>query len=167
MKNTMQTGAQHYISSFYAYTQGLPEEVQIYAERLHILCDYPEEFFTHAHWEEMRYAIRTLEAYVAHTPDVYLKDFLLQADHYHNEIATQFKHRSIERVWETITPAIPDRLDDLGEGVYEAKWWKPVPMMDVELLLSLGVVSIDEQPFEPANLPGGLAVRFSLLEDYA
>lgn len=63
-------------------------------------------------------------------------------------------------VWTLIDPVKPDHLDSLGNGIYEARWWKPVPIMDVELLGYTEGVIIQDRPYEPDTLPGGIAVRF-------
>lgn len=74
---------------------------------------------------------------------------------------TQFDP-DVDEVWDFIAPAMPDHLHYLGDGQYEARWWKPVPTMDIEILkYTEGVVIIGE-PFEPSTLPGGLALRFSI-----
>lgn len=73
------------------------------------------------------------------------------------------KHRmSINQVWDFIAPANPDHLEDLGDGRYEARWWIPVPIMDIEILKYTEGVYISGEPYEPRNLPGGLALRFSI-----
>ena len=69
---------------------------------------------------------------------------------------------SRSKVWAVIAPAMPDSLENLGNGQYLAKWWKPVLMQDVETLLQIEGITIHEKPYEPRNLPEGLAVRFSV-----
>ncbi len=69
---------------------------------------------------------------------------------------------SIKEVWQLISPAEPDTLKEVGQGVYEAKWWKPVPMMDIEILKRTEGVRIDQEPYETPNLPKVMTVRFSL-----
>ncbi len=68
----------------------------------------------------------------------------------------------ISSVWDFILPAIPDTLCELEGGIYEARWWKPVPIMDVEILKRTDGVVIDGVPFEPDTLYDGIAVRFRL-----
>ncbi len=63
-------------------------------------------------------------------------------------------------IWDLIAPAVPDRLNDLGGGVYEALWWKPVPVMDVEIMRRDECVELLGAPFEPAQLPGGVGLHF-------
>jgi hypothetical protein len=67
----------------------------------------------------------------------------------------------LSAVWERIAPAVPDVLTELHEGVYEARWWKPVPKMDVEILLGVEAIIIIGRPYEPSDLPMGYAVRFA------
>ena len=75
--------------------------------------------------------------------------------------ADQFR-LTVEEVWDFISPATPDFLTDLGNGQYEARWWKPAPSMDIEILKYTDGVVINGQPYEPPNLSGGLAIRFSI-----
>lgn len=71
---------------------------------------------------------------------------------------------SLGRIWNFIRPAIPDTLCEVDEGLYEARWWKPVPQMDIEILKRTDGVAIEGIPFEPADLPDGVAVQFRLVE---
>lgn len=68
-------------------------------------------------------------------------------------------------VWERIKPAVPDVLNEIAPGVYEARWWQPVPEKEIETLLQLapseGLIILDA-PYEPETLPQGIAVRFRL-----
>lgn len=65
-------------------------------------------------------------------------------------------------VWDIIAPAVPDSLEELGKGQYLAKWWKPVPMEDVQLLVQNTGIKLHREPYEPRDLPQGLAVLFSI-----
>ena len=67
-------------------------------------------------------------------------------------------------VWDFIAPAVPDSLEDLGNMQYLAKWWKPVPMHDVETLLRMPGIKIHGEPYELKSLPEGLVVQFSIEE---
>ncbi|MEP7290456.1 MAG: hypothetical protein ABI835_01680 [Chloroflexota bacterium] len=78
------------------------------------------------------------------------------------QIAERKFRLTLDEAWDLIAPAEPDHLEDLGEGNYEARWWKPVPVMDLEMLKYTDGVFIAGNAFEPKNLPGGLALRFSL-----
>jgi hypothetical protein len=69
---------------------------------------------------------------------------------------------NVNEIWEIIAPVAPDHLNDLGNGQYEARWWKPAPAMDIEILKLTDGVVITGEPFEPPNLAGGLALRFSI-----
>lgn len=69
---------------------------------------------------------------------------------------------TLNQVWDFIAPANPDHLEDMGDGRYEARWWMPVPVMDIEILKYTEGVFISGEPYEPRNLPGGLALRFSI-----
>ena len=85
----------------------------------------------------------------------------LQSHMWCDEAGKRFQLSS-DAVWSLLDPVKPDHLKDLGQGVYEARWWKPVPMMDVELLRYTEGIVLQGQPYEPDNLPRGIAVRFSV-----
>lgn len=88
-------------------------------------------------------------------------EILAQAREWYAQAREQFRSTRDE-VWDLINPVRPDTLKTLGDDVYEARWWKPVPMMDVELLRYTEGVEIQQPPFEPESLPGGIAVRFKV-----
>lgn len=67
---------------------------------------------------------------------------------------------SVDLVWDRIAPVIPDHLEALDGGIFEAQWWQPVPIMDLEILERTDGVILAGPPFEPVHLPGGLSVRF-------
>jgi len=67
-----------------------------------------------------------------------------------------------DQVWDWISPAVPDTLDELGENVFEAKWAAPVPAMDIELLRGTKSVRILGEPFEPGHMPDGIGLRFTI-----
>lgn len=69
---------------------------------------------------------------------------------------------TLNEAWDILAPAIPDHLEDLGDGQFEARWWKPVPVMDIEIIKYTEGVEIQGKPFEPRGLPGGLGLRFTL-----
>lgn len=69
----------------------------------------------------------------------------------------------ISDVWELIKPVVPDCLEMTADGRCTAKWWKPYPVMDVEILMRTEGIRILGEPYEPSDLPGGIAVTFSLI----
>ncbi len=71
---------------------------------------------------------------------------------------------SLASVWAFIHPAVPDTLREVDKGLYEARWWKPVPKMDIEIMKRTDGVILEGSPFEPDNLYGGLAIQFRLFE---
>jgi hypothetical protein len=64
-------------------------------------------------------------------------------------------------VLQHIEPVDPDRIQHVGNGVYELLWFPPILEMDIEVLRRTPGVTIVEE-FEPANLPGWTGVRFTL-----
>lgn len=73
-----------------------------------------------------------------------------------------YSHVPLDQVWDVINPAVPDTLNDLGGGIYEAIWAAPVPPMDIEILSRTPQVEVQGTPFEPEGVPNGIAVHFSL-----
>lgn len=74
--------------------------------------------------------------------------------------STQTRADVSNAIWKTISPAVPDCLVNLGGGVYQATWWKPVPPMDLEIITRTDGIEMLCEPYEPDNLPGGMTVRF-------
>jgi len=73
-----------------------------------------------------------------------------------------YSHIPLDQVWDVIAPAMPDTLNDIGGGIYEAIWAAPVPPMDIEILNRTPQVEVQGTPFEPEGVPNGVAVHFSL-----
>lgn len=69
----------------------------------------------------------------------------------------------ISQVWDILTPVKPDHLEVLGNGLYEARWWSPIPWMDVYLLRHTEGVMVYDEKQNPKALPEGLCVQFALL----
>lgn len=72
---------------------------------------------------------------------------------------------AVKEVWNIILPVVPDTITMIDEGVYEARWWKPVPMMDIEILYRTHNIQLCSEPFEPDSLPSGIAVQFSVIDE--
>jgi len=68
------------------------------------------------------------------------------------------------QVLEIISPADPDNLQHLGNGIYYASWSPVNPhAVDVENLRHTPRVRIVKEPFWPEQLPDGwIAVHFTL-----
>lgn len=69
---------------------------------------------------------------------------------------------SISQVWDLLSPVKPDHLEALENGLYEARWWSPIPWMDVYLLRHTEGVMIYDENQNPKTLPDGICIRFSL-----
>lgn len=80
-------------------------------------------------------------------------------------IASKRFQLPVGEVWNRIAPAIPDHLVEVDQNTFEAQWWHPVPMMDVEILQRTEGISIVSPPAQPPNLPGGISVRFTIAPD--
>ena len=116
-------------------------------------CDYYDEFVQFL--QSMNQSI-----------DADFKESLLgrlwtQVTNWRQAAARRFQLTTHE-VWDCINPVCPDSLLCLSDGQYEARWWKPVPMMDVEILKRTESVQVLGDAYEPQELPGGLAVRFAI-----
>ncbi len=68
-----------------------------------------------------------------------------------------------DEIWEWLTPCVPDHIEELSEGIFEAVWASPIPVMDVEILRRTEGVLLLGDAYEPKVLPGGMAVRFSVI----
>lgn len=73
------------------------------------------------------------------------------------------RFQSNRDVWDCIDPIRPDSLLCLDNGQYEARWWKPVPIMDIEILKRTESIFVLGDAYEPQDLPGGLALQFSII----
>ncbi len=73
---------------------------------------------------------------------------------------------SVAQVWDLLSPVKPDHLEVLGNGVYEARWWNPIPWMDVYMLRRTQGVLIRDEKHNTKELPEGLCIQFSLLPSY-
>ena len=138
-------------------------------ERLSDLCSYKADGVSFELYHEVREYLDELTIFfrqVNQDTDAaftasQVGQIWLQGHMWCDEAGKQFQVSSDE-VWALLDPVKPDHLKDLGSGTYEARWWKPVPMMDVELLRYTEGIVVQGQPFEPDNLPQGIAVRFSV-----
>lgn len=86
----------------------------------------------------------------------------MQARQWCHEASGLFQPLARDRVWDWIAPAMPDTLDELENNVFEAKWAAPVPDMDVELLRGAEGIHVLGDAFEPAQMPDGLGLRFTI-----
>lgn len=89
-------------------------------------------------------------------------DYLRHTSQADVEYAAARQQIALNEVWDMLMPVKPDRLSDLGDGLYEAKWWKPVPMMDVEILVRTDHINVRGHAYEPDTLADGLAIRFTV-----
>lgn len=72
----------------------------------------------------------------------------------------QSSDATLRAIWNLLQPAVPDCLKELQPGVYEARWWTPAPLDEIALLKQSPKLTLLDAPYEPPNLPGGIAVRF-------
>jgi hypothetical protein len=89
-------------------------------------------------------------------------DYLRTTSQADVDAAAASQQIALNEVWDMLIPVKPDCLSDLGDGLYEARWWKPVPMMDVEILVRTDHIDVQGHAYEPDTLADGLAVRFTL-----
>ncbi|HVU15189.1 MAG TPA: hypothetical protein VHD90_28140 [Phototrophicaceae bacterium] len=161
-----------YIPVASATTVSVPDEIVGHWERLNQICqEAPQQTSLERYQEacECHDQVRSFLQVMNQSFDEDFQDTCLgrifqNALTWRRSAAEEFK-LSVADVWAFIAPAHPDHLRDLGGGVYEAKWWMPVPVMDIEILKRTEGVLFCGEPFEPATMPGGLAVRFSISSD--
>jgi len=71
----------------------------------------------------------------------------------------------MRRIWKSVEPAMPDCIEQVEEGVFEARWWKPVPTLDIDIIRHARTIVVMGEPYEPEHLPAGIAVRFRLCNE--
>ena len=147
-----------------------PAELLDRVDRLVEITNIPARSATTEHYVEACECQDSLAAFLSvmnqtvsrnFAEDTMIGNVLAQAERWRKDVARELEQTTTD-VWELIAPVAPDHLADLGNGQYEARWWKPVPVMDVEILKYTEGVSICTEPFEPPELSGGLALRFSI-----
>ncbi len=156
----------------------MPEDDQVQrivlcAERLNEICNHDPETVSYELYRNACDCHETLQNFLLSVNQrINDREFkqsalgilFVQAGRWRQDAHQRF-HITIDEAWNLLAPAIPDHLEDLGNGQFEARWWKPVPLMDVEILKYTEGVQISETPYEPKNLPGGLAVRFAIVPE--
>lgn len=140
-------------------------------EQLVTLIDCPPENATPEQLTQVEYLRFELEGFLHHMNQQIDTDFeetmqigqiVRDAARWGQQVRAILKP-SISHIWKLLEPAVPDRIVDLGNGLYEARWWKPVPVMDVEIVRRTDGIRVETAPFEPAGLSGGIALRFRLV----
>lgn len=157
----------HYVST--APGEASLGDVLAHLERLWEMCQHSPQIagydaYTEACYHRDRvqtFFQRMNQPFDAEFYETYTGQIWLQASSWCKTAGRQFQ-LTMQQVWDYIAPVKPDHLKDFGGGQYEARWWKPVPMMDIEILRHTEGVEFCGEPYEPHNLAGGLAVRFLL-----
>jgi hypothetical protein len=160
----------HYTTLIKSEESEEAKEVIIRFERLALICTYPPDMSDYATYEAAVECLATIEEFLRLTYQqkdtafykTYMGHIYAQAGRWCSMVGKQFGF-SVEKVWELIAPAVPDCLSEIQSCLYEAKWWKPVPLMDIEILKRTEGVIIYGDIYEIGDLPNGLAVRFSVV----
>ena len=150
----------------------VPTDLVDSLEQLDVLCDLAPRHASHFEYESVRFHMGCLEAFFQHMNqplDLYFQRTPVgriwwRAKMWNEQATRIITDVPIRTVWQLLEPAIPDCLHALGNGLFEARWWKPVPMMDVEIIIHTDGLMMMGEPFEPSDLPNGIAVRFSVVE---
>jgi hypothetical protein len=161
-----------YIPSSATSIDQIPDRILACLERLSAICQSMPDEVTVELYREASECYDTLQNFLSSMNQAVDAEFKAsmageiwaRASQWRQQVAKHFQ-LTLPEVWSRIAPAQPDSLVELDNGLYEARWWKPVPMMDIEILRHTDGVSIDTEPFEPQNFAGGLACRFSLSPD--
>jgi hypothetical protein len=146
-----------------------PEHIVAYLERLSDIAACPPERASQELYLEACDCRQELDIFLRRMNQFFDADFaktqfgqvLARANRWQQSASRKFQV-PVQDIWALIAPAQPDHLEDLGNGLFEARWWKPVPIMDIEILKYTDGVFVDGEAFEPQTLPGGLALRFSV-----
>ncbi|MAS38329.1 MAG: hypothetical protein CL610_30310 [Anaerolineaceae bacterium] len=161
----------HYINFNQSPNDQIPDGILLNLERLSDICQGSPDAASAELYKEACAHLADVEAFLKHMNQQLDAEF--EATHigqiwrlavdWRREAGQRFQV-TLPQVWKLIAPVVPDCLDEMGNGLYEAKWWKPVPVMDIEILQYTEGIHIHGQPYQPKHLPGGLAVRFSVSE---
>ncbi len=151
--------------------QQIPDDLFASVEHLRRIWESESTVSEFSSREEVRQCLATIERFLrqmnqpldAEFRESQLGQIWLRAHEWLRKAARDIL--TIRDVRRLLAPSAPDVLVDLGNGLYEARWWRPVPMMDVEILKRTEQIELHGKPFEPSNLPKGLAVRFSVSTD--
>lgn len=141
--------------------------------RLNRLMSVPPESSVRAEQDEVCDLMGELEAFLKQMnvavdgrfEETFVGGLLAQAQAWCAAAPRSCAPVSMSEIWTLLKPAVPDCLESMPEDRYIAKWWKPVPVMDVEIILRTEGIRIHGEPYEPGDLPDGIAVCFSLIED--
>lgn len=159
-----------YISFAESIENQIPTSILADLERLIVICTTSPQLTSPALYEEACQRRGNIEIFLermnqkadAAFAKTHVGRILTRANEWCSRAAEQWFQLPIREVWNLLAPVEPDHLEALGNGQYEARWWRPVPMMDIFILQRTAGITIHGEPFEPKHLPGGLAVRFSV-----
>ncbi len=151
-----------------AYQIHVPTDLTQVVMRLDRLIGVPAEYSTRPQQEEVFDLLGRLECFLRqmnvvtdeHFAETLIGRIWSRAHHWQTMVMGEFISPPIHQVWELLKPAVPDVLEKATEGYYVAKWWKPYPVMDVEILLRTDGIRIHGDPFQPEDLASGVAVCF-------
>lgn len=155
------------------HTIRVPDQLLHLLLRLNRLTSAPPDFSSPSEQHEVTDLLRDLETFLRQM-NVVLDDSFeetvvgslwTQAQKWCTAVPRSRVGAAISDVWAMLKPAVPDCLEATTNERYIAKWWKPVPVMDVEIILRTEGLRVCGEPYEPDDLPGGIAVCFSLAED--
>lgn len=152
----------------------VPPEIIRDVNRLNTICaDGAKDNTTTSQYHEVCVCLNHVEAFLkllnqpidSSLLNTHIYDVLTRARRWCDQVAARKSDLDLDVVWDFIDPVKPDHLDKVGTGLFEAKWWKPIPLMDVEILRRTASVLIHNEMVNPTELPGGMIVRFSILAE--
>lgn len=161
----------HYVPLAVPAEPQVPPSVLMCLSRLDVLCSSPAAMALSGTYAEVRQALDTVTGFLRHmnqpldeafwsTP---IAEIVLRASEWCERLGYHRTAPPRSAIWKLLAPAQPDHLRDLGDGVYEARWWTPVPMMDIEILERTAGIQVLGDPYEPPELPCGIALRFAVV----
>lgn len=161
----------HYIPLAIPPEPQVPSFILMCLAKLDSLCTFPPASAPAGAYGDVCRALDSVANFLRHmnqpldesfwaTP---IAEIVLRASKWCEQAGCQHITLSRGALWKMLAPAQPDHLRDLGDGVYEARWWTPVPMMDLEIMQRTAGIHIIGEAYEPPDLPCGLALRFSVL----
>lgn len=149
-----------------------PDTISRWLNQLSALCNSSPEIASFENYHDARQYVNEISDFLMvfkqdtdpSFEETELGKFIRRAKQWLNKVSKRHQ-LSFDDVWNRIAPASPDHIAVIDQDVFEAQWWSPVPMMDVEILLRTEGVKIVSPVSEPPKLAGGISVRFTFSPD--
>lgn len=160
---------QQHLNDLQLDTNSLQQQVLLSAQQLVTLCNHMPENTTLQVYHEVYLKKALIEHFLklmnqesdSNFTQSDLGRVLASADIWFRH-ASRYYQPNIDDIWSLISPVMPDSMYNINNGIYEAKWWPPVPQMDIEILRRTEriIVLSENQTGQPTGI---YTVRFSVI----